>query len=95
MEVQGIGEMNENGEMLTNFCANYDLVIGGTLFPQKTCHKITWVSPDHNTENQIDHIDLSRKFRRSLTDVRNNRGADINSDHHFVVADFQMRIVGN
>jgi exonuclease III len=50
MGVQGVGEMNENGEMFLNFCANYDLVIGGTLFPHKTCHKITWVSPDHNTE---------------------------------------------
>jgi hypothetical protein len=41
MGVQGVGEMNENGEMFTNFCANYDFVIGGTLFPHKTCHKIT------------------------------------------------------
>jgi endonuclease/exonuclease/phosphatase family metal-dependent hydrolase len=88
MGVQGAGEMNKNGEIFTNFCANYNLVIGGTLFPHKTCHKITWVSPDNNTENQIDHTALSRKFRRSLTDVRNKRGADINSDHHLVVADF-------
>jgi exonuclease III len=71
MGVQGVGEMNENVEMFANFCANYDLVIGGTLFPHKTCHKITWVSFDHSTENHIDCIALSRKFRRSLTDVRN------------------------
>jgi endonuclease/exonuclease/phosphatase family metal-dependent hydrolase len=73
----GIGEMNENG----NLCASYDLVIGRSLFIHKKCHKVTRVSPDHNTENQIDHIAISRMFRRSLTNIRNSRGADIGSEH--------------
>jgi hypothetical protein len=38
---------------------------------------------------------VSRKFRRSLLNVRNKRGADINSDHHLVIADFRMRILAN
>jgi hypothetical protein len=46
-------------------------------------------------ENQIEHRALSRKFRRPLTNMRNKRVADINSDHHLVDADFQMRIVAN
>jgi hypothetical protein len=30
------------------------MVIGGMLFPHKNCQKVTWKSPDYNTENQID-----------------------------------------
>jgi endonuclease/exonuclease/phosphatase family metal-dependent hydrolase len=93
MEQRGMGEMNENGELFVNLCASYDLVIGGPLFMHKKCHKVMWVSPDHNTENQIDNIAISRKFRRSLTNVRNRRGTDVGSDHHLVVADFQFKIM--
>ena len=47
----GQGEMNENGEKFANLCATNSLVIGGTLFPHKRIHKVTWVSPDHFTES--------------------------------------------
>uniref|UniRef100_A0A0L8GNS1 Endonuclease/exonuclease/phosphatase domain-containing protein n=1 Tax=Octopus bimaculoides TaxID=37653 RepID=A0A0L8GNS1_OCTBM len=42
----GLGVMNENGELLDDFCAVNELAIGGTLFPHRRCHKATWVSPD-------------------------------------------------
>ena len=88
----GLGEMNNNGELLADFCATNSLVIGGTIFPHKRCHKATWVSPDHKTENQIDHIMVRQRYRSSLQDVRVRRGADINSDHHLVVAKIKMRL---
>ena len=52
----GLGERNENGQLFVDFCARHDLVIGGTIFPHKDYHKVTWVSPDHKTGNQIDHV---------------------------------------
>jgi hypothetical protein len=88
----GLGERNENGQLFVDFCARQYLVIGGTIFPQKDCHKVTWVSPDHKTENQIDHLAIGQLWRRSLLDVRNKRGADIGSDHHLVVANFKLKI---
>ena len=51
-----LGPMNENGERFADVCADNNLVIGGTVFPHKPIHKATWISPDHTTENQIDHI---------------------------------------
>jgi endonuclease/exonuclease/phosphatase family metal-dependent hydrolase len=92
MGKHGFGERNENGELFVNLCASQDLVIGGTLFPHKECHKVTRVSPDHRTENQVDHVAVSRKWRRSLQDVRNKRGADVGTDHHLVVARFIFKI---
>ena len=61
MGKEGLGEINENGEMFANFCGQNDLVIGGTFYKHKNIHKATWKSPDLSTENQIDHITISRR----------------------------------
>lgn len=92
MGTHGLGQMNENGERFADLCALNQLVIGGSIFPHKRIHKATWRSPDHRTENQIDHICISRKFRRFWRDVRVLRGADVSSDHHLVVTAVRLRL---
>ena len=92
MGKNGVGEMNEDGECFSDFCSFNSLVIGGTVFEHKRIHKVTWVSPDHQTENQIDHICISDTFRRSLLDVRARRGADVGSDHHLVVGKLRLKL---
>jgi exonuclease III len=87
-----VGNKNEN-ELFSELCADCDLIIGGTVFPHKTCHKVSWVSPDNIMENQIDHIAISKRFRRSLLIVRNKRGAEIGSDHHLMIANFRFKIL--
>jgi hypothetical protein len=47
----GLGTRNENGEMCIGLCVNYNLVIGGSLFPHKDTHKATWVAPKQRTFN--------------------------------------------
>jgi hypothetical protein len=63
--IHGLGQMNENEECFTYLCALNHLVVGGSIFPHKCIHNITWRFTDHVTENQIDHICISQKFRRS------------------------------
>ena len=92
MGKHGLGQMNKNGEMFADFCAENRKVIGGSVFPHKEVHKATWVSPDQVTENQIDHIGISKKFRRTMLDVRVKRGADAASDHHLVVSKLQLKL---
>ncbi|VDP35225.1 unnamed protein product [Schistosoma margrebowiei] len=89
---QGLGEKNENGERFANLYAFNKLVIGGTIFPHKRIHKITWTSSDHTTQNQIDHICINKKFRRTMEDVRTKRGADIALDHHLLVAKMKLKL---
>ena len=84
--------MNENGELQADLCATNSLVIGGTLFPHKNCHKVTWVSPAGNAQNQIDHIVISKRWRSSLQDVRVKRGADLASDHHLIQGNIQLKL---
>ncbi|CAH2305101.1 Hypothetical predicted protein [Pelobates cultripes] len=62
MRIHGLGVMNDNGERFAELCALNNLVIGGSIFPHKQIHKNTWVSLDSVTENQIDHICISKKF---------------------------------
>ena len=81
----GEGEINANGELFVDMCAFNSMVIGGSIFPHKRVHKVTWVSPDHYTENQIDHTCINKRYRRSVQDVRVYRGADVALDHHLVV----------
>ena len=92
MGQHGLGQMNDNGERLANFCAFNSLVIGGSIFPHRRIHKASWISPDGRTENQIDHFCISRRFRRSLEDVRVLRGADVGSDHHMLFAKVKLRL---
>ena len=92
MGKEGCGEMNENGERLVDFCMNHNCVIGGTIFAHKDIHKLTWKSPDCRTLNQIDHIIINGKWRRSLLDVRVYRGADVNSDHYLVSANIKLKL---
>ena len=87
----GIGTMNDNGERFAEFCAEHKLMIGGTLFPHRNIHKVTWTSPDGRTQNQIDHITISKKWRTALLDVRNYRGADVFSDHHLLVGSLRVK----
>ncbi|CAG5117123.1 unnamed protein product, partial [Candidula unifasciata] len=70
MENQGCGTINDKGERLSDFCTANRLVIGGTLFPHKNIHKLTWISPNRRDVNQIDHFMVNRKWRGSLLDVR-------------------------
>ncbi|VDO59432.1 unnamed protein product [Schistosoma margrebowiei] len=91
----GLGQRNENEERFANLCAFNKSVIGSTIFPHKRIHKATWISPDHTTENQIDHICINKKFRRTMEDVRTRRGADIASDHHLVEANLKLNLKKN
>ncbi|VDO54474.1 unnamed protein product [Schistosoma margrebowiei] len=88
----GLGERNENGERFTSRCAFNKLVINGTIFPHKRVHETTWTSPDHTTQNQIDHICINKTFRRTIEDVKTKRGADIASDHHLLVAKMKLKL---
>jgi len=70
-------------------------MIGGSLFLHKDIHKATWVAPNHHTFNQIDHMAISKKWKRSLLDVRGYRRVDVASDRYIVVAQITLKLAAN
>ena len=70
MGKEGLGERNNNGQRLIDICLENGLVIGGSVFQNKNIHKATWTSPDNRAKNQIDHIAINQKWRRSMKDVK-------------------------
>ncbi|XP_045158250.2 craniofacial development protein 2-like [Mercenaria mercenaria] len=92
MGKHGMGNRNDNGESLLEFCGINNLVITGTIFPHKLRHKISWISPDGRTENQIDHLLISKQHRTSIMDTRAMRGADVSSDHELIRSKIRIKL---
>ena len=61
---------NDNRERFVDVCATKSLLTTTTSFPHKDIHKYTWTSPDGRTRNQIDHVAVNSRFKRSVFDTR-------------------------
>ena len=88
----GMGEKNERGEKLIEFCQARQLTITNTWFTQPNRRKYTWISPDGKTRNQIDYIMINTRFRNSVKQAKTYPGADIGSDHNPVVATVKINL---
>ena len=82
----GMGEKNERGEKLIEFCQSRKLTITNTWFTLPNRRKYTWISPDGKTRSQIDYIMINTLFRNSVKQTKTYPGADIGSDHNPIVA---------
>jgi len=51
----GLGETNESGEQLEDFCLEHEMVLANTMLKQQPRRLYTWTLHGH-TRNQIDYI---------------------------------------
>jgi len=82
----------DNGFRLIDLAASRNMVISSTRFPRKNIYKASWLSPDGQTTNQIDHFLIDARYASSVINCRTFRGANIDSDHFLVAAQFRARI---
>lgn len=83
---------NCNGESLTMFCAQNNLRINNTYFPQKPRHKYTW-SNTQNNKSTLDYIISNQQIHPTqIKDVRALTSANIGSDHNMVLARIEIKM---
>lgn len=91
----GLGDRNERGDRLVEFCQQNDFVITNTWYKLPKRRLYTWTSPRHTAQhiirNQIDFVLINKRYRNAIKSVKAYPGADIKSDHNPVVATFRMR----
>lgn len=68
-------ESTGNGKRLIAFASERNMRIMSTCFQRKDFYKGTWISPDDNTSNQIDHVVFERKYARAVKKGISQRGA--------------------
>lgn len=67
-------------------------MVSSTFFPRKDIHKQTWVSPNTVNKSQIDHIIIEKRHKSCISNIRIYRGADGDTDHYLVIADFSEKL---
>lgn len=92
----GLGERNNKGERLIQYCEQNNLLIANTWFKLPSRQLYTWKSPQENdhhiVRNQINCITISRRFRNSISRVITMLGAHIVSDHNPVCTNIVSRL---
>ena len=89
---QGLGEKNDRGDRLVQFCEENKLMIANTFFNHPKRRLYTWSSPGDLHRNQIDYIMMSTRHRNAVRQVKTFPGADIGSDHNPVVATIVLKL---
>jgi hypothetical protein len=75
---------NENGELTANYAISNDMFLISANFQHKKIHSGTWISPDHQTVNHINHLMVSKGKMRLIRDIRSKKGYNCDSDHFLV-----------
>ena len=89
---RGLGERNERGERLVEFCISNNLIVCNSWFEQKENSKYTWLAPDGKTKNQIDYIMINKRYRNSVKNAKARPGADCGSDHNPVAINIKTTL---
>lgn len=92
----GLGERNNRGDRLIEYCQDNELVITNTWYNLPPRRLYTWRSPQdtnhHIVRNQIDYIMINRRFRNSIEKTTALPGADVGSDHNPVCSTIQIKL---
>ena len=88
----GLGEQNESGQRLIEFCQEKPLVIANTSFQQHKRQLYMWTSPNVQYRNQIDYIFRSQRWKSCIQSAKTRPGADWGSDHQHLIATFRLKL---
>lgn len=82
---------NENGKLLTGYCAMYKLCDAQSYFPHRKGRQWTWTHPT-GSNAQIDHLLIRGKWLNSLKNCRAYHNPNVNSDHRMICANINVSL---
>src|SRR6478609_4250601 len=88
----GLGNRNDRGERLIEFCKNQNFVIINTLFEQEKRRRYTWKSTGDLRRYQIDYILERQRYRNSVKSSWSYPGADVDLDHKQVAMRLKLKL---
>lgn len=80
----GVGNCNDNGHLLLEFCTELQLTITNTIFQQKDSHKTTWMHPRSKHWHLIDYVLVRQRDRKDVQHTRVMPSAECHTDHRLV-----------
>ena len=88
----GLGDRNEAGERMIEFCEENQLIVTNTWYKQPRRRLYTWTTPDGLHRNQIDYIMIQKRWRSMVKSAKTMPGADCGTDHELLVATIQVKL---
>ena len=88
----GLGQRNENGQNILDYCRRHNLMIANTWFQTRQNARHTWLAPDGKTKNQIDYIMVDKRYRNGVINCKTRLDADCGSDHNPVIARLRIKL---
>ncbi|KAJ0183877.1 hypothetical protein K1T71_000300 [Dendrolimus kikuchii] len=86
----GVGNMNNNGQLLLSLCAQHGLAITNTMFRLAAKYKTTWMHPRSKHWHLIDYAIVRQKDFGQVQVTRVMRGAHCWSDHRLIVTKLRI-----
>ncbi|XP_037931287.1 craniofacial development protein 2-like [Teleopsis dalmanni] len=90
-----LGERNERGDRLAEFCRSNKLIISNTFIKLPKRKLYTWKSPADTANkvirNQIDFITISERYKNSIKFAKTFPGADVPSNHNLLAVTINIK----
>ena len=90
----GLGNKNDAGDRMIDFCKINELFISNTMFQQHKRRLYTWTSPNGLHKNQIDYICGRQRWQSSFLSTKTYPGADCGTDHKLLVSRVKIKLKG-
>ena len=88
----GVGNCNDNGRLLLEFCTELQLIITNTIFQQKDSLKTTWMHPRSKHWHLIDYVLVRQKDQSDVLHTRVMPSAECHTDHRLVRCNLSLHI---